>query len=66
MADIVMGKVVLASPNGLRRIQISLTDDGDLEARLLAPGASGDWKPDQRAYKTLASIRTDPAGHFLF
>jgi hypothetical protein len=59
MADIPLDKIVLQSPNKQHTMQISLTDAGALEVRLLLPDGNGGWKSDQRASKPLARSQTD-------
>jgi hypothetical protein len=41
MADMVLDNIVLQSPNGQYRMQISLTDSAALEVRLLLPDGKG-------------------------
>jgi hypothetical protein len=65
MADKALNEIVLQSPNGQYRMQISMTDSGALEARLLLPDGKGGWKPDQRACKPLALCQKDQAGYYL-
>jgi hypothetical protein len=65
MTEKALDKIVLQSPNGQHRMQISVTDSAALQVRLLLPDGKGGWKPDQRAEKPLASCQKDQAGYYL-